>query len=122
MVALRMSLMHEYSVACDIIRIAESKARENNALKVLNIGLVIGDYSGFIGDSIQMYFDEISRGTLCEEAIISIKHISPKLKCRECHKLFERQLFSFTCNECGGMGEPTDIGKEFYVEYIEVET
>jgi len=120
--ALKTNSMHEYSVACEIIRIAESCAKERAALKVLNIGLVIGDYSGFIGESIQMYFDEISQGSLCEGAIISIKQIHPKLKCRECHKLFERELFSFICSECGGVGEPTDIGKEFYVEYIEVDT
>jgi hydrogenase nickel incorporation protein HypA/HybF len=121
-VALEMSLMHEYSVACDIIRIAEEYAKESNALKVLNIGLVIGDYSGFIGESIQMYFDEISIGTLCQGATISIKHIHPKLKCRQCYKLFKRQPFSFVCSECGGTGEPTNIGKEFFVEYIEIDT
>lgn len=113
--------MHEYSIACEIIRISENSAKEKGALKILNIGLVIGDYSGFIGESIQMYFDEISKGTLCEGAIISMKHIRPKLKCRECHKFFELQHFSFICSECGGMGQPTDIGKEFYVEYIEVD-
>ncbi|MGH4122864.1 MAG: hydrogenase maturation nickel metallochaperone HypA [Clostridium sp.] len=112
--------MHEYSIACEIIRIAECNARDNGALKVLKIGLVIGDYSGFIGESIQMYFDEISVGSLCEGAIISMKHIHPRLKCRECHKFFETRSFSFICSYCGGIGQPTDIGKEFYVEYIEV--
>lgn len=112
--------MHEYSIACEIIRIAECSAREKGALKVLNIVLVIGDYSGFIGESIQMYFDEISLGSLCQGARISIKNIHPKFKCRKCHKLFEIEPFSFTC-ECGGVGQPTDIGNEFYVEYIEVE-
>ena len=113
--------MHEYSIACEIIRIAESSAREKGALKVLNIALVIGDYSGFIGESIQMYFDAISLGSICEGAGITMKHIHPKLKCRDCHKLFKIEPFSFTCRECGGVGQPTDIGNEFYVEYIEVE-
>ncbi|MBZ9689107.1 hydrogenase maturation nickel metallochaperone HypA [Clostridium estertheticum] len=80
--------MHEYSITCEIIRIAECNARENGALKILKIGIVIGEYSGFIGESIQMYFDVIS----------------------------------FVCSDCGGMGQPTDIGREFYVEYIEVES
>lgn len=112
--------MHEYSIACEIIRIAELNARENGALKILKIGLVIGDYSGFIGESIQMYFDEISLGSLCQGAIISMKHIHPVLKCRGCHKCFEVQPFSFICSDCGGIGQPTGIGSEFYVEYIEI--
>ena len=112
--------MHEYSVTCEIIRIAECTARKNGASKILKIGLAIGDYSGFIGESIQMYFDEISLGTLCEGAIISMKYIHPVLKCRECDKLFEAQPFSFICSDCGGVGQPTGVGNEFYVDYIEV--
>ena len=28
---------------------------------------------------------------------------------------------TFDCPKCGGQGEPTDIGKEFYIESIEIE-
>ena len=54
--------MHEYGVNCKVIKIAEENANQNNALKVTDIYLVVGDMSGFIGESIQMYFDVISQG------------------------------------------------------------
>ena len=60
-------------------------------------------------------------GTLCEKAEVAIEHIKPKLKCSECGELFEKKLLSFDCPKCGGQGGPTDIGKEFYIESIEIE-
>lgn len=114
--------MHEYSITCEIIRIAKEHAKQHKAKTVSQINLVIGEDSGFIGDSIQMYFEEIGRGTLCEGAHISVEYIKPKLECTGCKTFFERPLFSFTCPLCGQMGRPTSIGREFYVKSIEIET
>lgn len=113
--------MHEYPITEQIIKIAEKHAADAGASRVKNIKLVVGDYSGFVGDSIQMYFDIISEGTKCEGALIEIQHVKPKVKCTSCGEIFERQLLSFDCPKCGGLGEPTEIGKEFYIESIEVE-
>ena len=115
-----MSPMHEYPVTLEIVRIAEKTAREKGGT-VKAIHLVVGDDSGFIGESIQMYFDVISEGTLCEGALLTIKDIRPKMKCDRCGRLFERKRFSFTCPYCGGDGSPTDIGKEFYIESVDLE-
>ena len=118
----RKVFMHEYPITSEIIRVAEEHAANYQAKKVLKITLVIGDESGFIGDSIEMYFEEIGKGTLCEGASISIEYIKPKLECTACGELFERGLLSFKCPLCGGMGKPTSIGREFYMKSIEVET
>jgi hydrogenase nickel incorporation protein HypA/HybF len=112
--------MHEYPVTLQIIRIAEKKAREADATRVCSISLVVGDQSGFIGDSIQMYFDVIAEGTLCEGAVLDICHVRPKLRCETCDSLFERKPMSFACPVCGHDGMPTEIGKEFYIRHIEV--
>ena len=113
--------MHEYPITQHIIEIAEKHCRDAKATRVRAIDLVIGDYSGYVGSSVQMYFDIISEGTLCEGATVNIEHVKPKLRCTSCGALFERQLLSFACPECGGEGEPTEIGKEFYIDTIEVE-
>ena len=112
--------MHEYPVTLEIVRMAEEAAKAKNGI-VKAIHLVVGEDSGFIGESIQMYFDIIAEGTLCDGAILTIKDIKPKMKCDVCGKLFERKRFSFTCPYCGGDGSPTDIGKEFYIESVDLE-
>lgn len=68
-----------------------------------------------------MYFDIISKGTMVDGATIEIEHIKPKLKCTRCGELFERKPFSFECPVCKGQGEPSEVGKEFYIDTIEVE-
>ncbi|MCQ4638347.1 hydrogenase maturation nickel metallochaperone HypA [Anaerovorax odorimutans] len=113
--------MHEYPITEQIIKIAEKHCREAGAKKVTKVKLVIGDYSGYVGDSVHMYFDLIGEGTLCEGADVEIRHVKPKLKCSQCGELFEKKLMSFACPKCGADGGPTDIGKEFYIESIEVE-
>lgn len=113
--------MHEYPITEQIIKICEDHCRQAKANKVTKVNLVIGDYSGYVGDSVQMYFDIISQGTLCDGALVEIQHIKPKLRCSECGELFYKKPLSFECPHCGGEGGPTDIGKEFYIESIEVE-
>lgn len=115
-----MSPMHEYPVTLEIVRMSEKTAREKGGI-VKAIHLVVGEDSGFIGESIQMYFDVISEGTLCEGALLTIQDVKPKMKCDRCGCLFERKKFSFTCPRCGGDGSPTDIGKEFYIESVDLE-
>lgn len=112
--------MHEYPITRRIVEIAEEYARKEHADKVVAINLVVGTYSGFIGESISMYFDVLSEGTLCEGATIHIKDVRPQLKCRSCGRHFEKKPFSFECPSCGGEGGPTEIGKEFYIESIEI--
>ncbi len=113
--------MHEYPITRQIIKIAGEHAQKAKATRVILIHLVVGDYSGFIGDSISMYFDILSEGTPCEGAKLSIRKVSPQLRCRSCGELFKKVPFSFECPACGGEGGPTEIGKEFYIESIEVE-
>jgi len=112
--------MHEYPVTVRIVEIASETAEKNNG-RVRRIDLVVGEDSGFIGDSIQMYFDVIAEGTPCEGATLHIEGIKPMLRCETCGKLFERKRFSFQCPFCGGDGGPTEIGKEFYVKSVELE-
>ncbi|MEG0830276.1 MAG: hydrogenase maturation nickel metallochaperone HypA [Anaerovoracaceae bacterium] len=113
--------MHEYPITEQIIKIAEKHCNEAKAKRVTTVNLVIGDYSGYVGESVQMYFDLIGEGTLCQGAQVNITHVKPKLKCPDCGLFFERELQSFACPSCGADGGPSKIGKEFYIESIEVE-
>ena len=112
--------MHELPITEQIIKIAEEHGQKARASKIERIRLVVGERSGYISESIQMYFDMISKGTLCEGAVLEIEAVKPKLKCPSCGILFERLPMRFDCPACGTDGEPTDIGREFYIDSIEV--
>jgi len=114
--------MHEYPLVQSILKTASAHAAEHKATRVSSISLVVGDGSGYVPESIQMYFDILSKGTICEGAKILIKRVKPLMKCEGCGREFERSPFSFDCPHCGGLGSPTEIGKELYVEEIEILT
>jgi hydrogenase nickel incorporation protein HypA/HybF len=112
--------MHEYPITESIIKTAEKHGRKARASRVESITLVVGEQSGFIGDSIRMYFDIIAEGTLCAGAELIIKPVKARLKCPACGTLFYREPLSFACPACGADGGPTESGKEFYIESITV--
>lgn len=112
--------MHELPITEQIISVCTETAAKYRAA-VKKITLVVGEDSGFVGESIQMYFDVIGRDTVCEGAQLEIIGVKPKLRCEQCGELFERKLFSFTCPVCGGDGEPTEFGKEFYIKDVELD-
>jgi len=113
--------MHEYPITEQIVKIAETRCREAGGERVRKVSLVIGDYSGYVGDSVHMYFDLIAEGTPCEGSEVEIRRVKPMLKCPDCGEMFEKQHLSFACPKCGADGGPTEIGKEFYIESIEIE-
>jgi hydrogenase nickel incorporation protein HypA/HybF len=114
--------MHEYPVTEQIIKIASKIAGEHNAKSISVIRLVVGELSGFVGESIQMYFDILADGTLCQGASLEFEYIKAQWFCPKCDCCYERKPISFACPQCGQDGLPTEVGKEFYVRDIEIET
>jgi hydrogenase nickel incorporation protein HypA/HybF len=110
--------MHEYPITKRIIEIAEEYAASNKANEVKVINLVVGDYSGYVASSIELYFEIIAAGSLCEKARLNIERVKPKLRCNQCGEYFERKPYSFECPGCNGEGSPTEIGQEFYIRSI----
>lgn len=113
--------VHEYPLVQTIINKAAAQAAAHNSRRVRRIALVVGDSSGYVPESIQMYFDIIAEGSVCADAILDIKRIKPKWECTGCGLLFERRPFSFACPACGADSRPTDVGREFYIESIDID-
>jgi hydrogenase nickel incorporation protein HypA/HybF len=113
--------MHEYPITCQLVRLACLKAAEHGAGRVCSLHLVVGDDAGYAGDSVQFYFHAIAAGTACEGAELHIERIRPELVCPSCGRNFFRKPFSFACPSCGTDGHPTAIGKEFYLQSIEID-
>lgn len=112
--------MHEYSVTKGLLELVISEAKRAGAVKVKEIRLVIGDLSTIIDESVQMYFDILSEGTMVEGAKLVFKRIPAEFKCKACGNTYVKPKNGFDCPKCGGMGNPTGVGKEFYLESLEV--
>ena len=114
--------MHEYSLTRQIVKIVNRTAMEHGAKRIAAVRLVVGESSGIIPESVQLYFDMIARGTPAEGAKLQVRTVQPLMICPACNRNFVRPRFSFACPDCGTLGHPTEIGNEFYVEGVELET
>lgn len=113
--------MHEYAITKSIVRLVIEEAEKVNASRVSQIHLVIGDLSSIIDDSVRMYFNLIAEDTVAEGAELVFERIKAEFYCKSCGKRYEKPIQGFACPQCGSLGSPTDVGKEFYIKSIEVE-
>ncbi len=116
--------MHELGVMANVLDITLEYAQKNDVKKVRKINLEVGEYSGIIAKLAQDFFGYISKDTIADEAIIDIKKVPMKGKCRICGTESDVNLdkLSFLCPECGSNKmELLSSGREWRIESLEVE-
>jgi len=113
--------MHEFGVTENIVKIALDKAGEAQASKITRINLVVGELSGFVPDSIQFYFDFLSKDTIAEKAALRFESPPAQLRCRNCSTVFHPKDSEWECPECHSQSVEIQGGRELYIESMEVE-
>lgn len=113
--------MHELSVTESVLEIACKHAKNAHATSVTDIYLVIGRLSSIVDDSVQFYWDFISKGTICENAELHFKREPATLICLECQNQYELAEELTLCPKCGSARVRVLSGDEFNLESIEIE-
>jgi hydrogenase nickel incorporation protein HypA/HybF len=113
--------MHELPVTQGMLSIALEHATKAGASKITGINLVIGEMSGIVDDSVQFYFDFISKDTLAEGAVLHFERIPTRFHCHSCETEFSPAQGEWICPQCGEWTVDIIAGREFYVDSIEVE-
>ena len=114
--------MHEMAVSESILGIVVRHAERAGARRVLGVNLVIGDLTGFIDESIQFYFDFLSRDTVAQGAQLHFERIAARVRCHACDAEYEPpRSRMWACPHCQALGGEVTAGREFAVASIEVE-
>lgn len=113
--------MHEMAIAEGILDIALEYVEKNEAARVEKIGLLIGEMSGVVTDSLEFGFKMIAKGTPAEGAELSIKEIPLVGRCTKCGAEMHVDHYDFWCKKCGDGVLEIISGREMQVEYLEVE-
>ena len=113
--------MHELAVTQGMLSIALEHASKAGAKKITRINLAIGEMSGIVDDSVQFYFDFVSKDTLAEGATLSFERVPARFRCRSCQTEFSPGEQQWTCPHCEELSLEIVSGREFYVDSIEVE-
>ncbi|HIE39100.1 MAG TPA: hydrogenase maturation nickel metallochaperone HypA [Anaerolineales bacterium] len=119
--------MHELSVTQSVLDIALVHAERAGANRILRIHLVVGELSGIVSESVQFYFDFVSRNTPAEGAELVFLHTPTRFRCRACGTVYEpgegdeaTPRPDWGCPLCGELRPEVVGGRELLVESIEV--
>jgi len=112
--------MHELSITQNILEIATKQAELAGATKVTKVYLVIGKLSSIIDDSVQFYWDIISKGSVAENATLQFHRIQAELECLKCHHHYILENELIPCPKCGSIQIVFLTGEEFFMESIEI--
>ncbi len=113
--------MHEYSITQSMLELALEKAAEAKASRITRINLVIGELSGVVDESVQFYFDFLTKDTAAAGASLSFDKKPTRVRCRDCQAEFSPDEHGWTCPDCHEASVEIVSGRECYMASIEVE-
>jgi hydrogenase nickel incorporation protein HypA/HybF len=113
--------MHELAVTESILEITLRHAEQASATKVTDIHLVLGELASIVDDSVQFYWDLISKETLAEGAKLHFRRIEAQMECQDCGECYRPGDGQLRCPECEGGNVRVIAGEEFRLEAIEVD-
>ena len=113
--------MHEFSLAIEVVKLAQNEAKKNRALSVSEITVEVGNMSGVEAEPFESALRLLTEGSILEKARLNIIKINGKGKCIACECEFEMNQRMDTCPECGSF--PSEIlgGNEFRVVSLLIE-
>ncbi len=120
--------MHEVSIAGAIIDSVLDAARVNDAKKVEEIFIEIGELTALNPGQLKFIFETITAGTIAQGARYDIRVIKPMVNCRKCSykgniEFFEKLHFflpTIKCPECGQVDVDIIAGRECCVKKIKI--
>jgi len=113
--------MHEFSLAGEVIKLAEYEAEKNKARAVSEITIELGNFSGVEAEPFGSALSLLSEGTILENARLNIIRTTGKGICHACEREFEMEQRFDTCPWCKSYPSEIKGGSEFRVVSLVVE-
>jgi hydrogenase nickel incorporation protein HypA/HybF len=113
--------MHEFSLAGEVIRLAEYEAEKNKAVSVSEITIEVGNMSGVEADAFESALGLLREKSILEKALIRIVKIRGRGICPSCKTEFEMNRRIDTCPECNEFPSEIKGGHEFRVVSLVIE-
>ncbi|HET7228547.1 MAG TPA: hydrogenase maturation nickel metallochaperone HypA [Longimicrobium sp.] len=111
--------MHELPATEAMLALALNAA---GGRRVLAIDLTVGEMGSIVDDSVQFYFDILSRGTPAEGAALRFRRIPGDGVCLDCgHRFGARPPLPEACPICAGSLLRVSGGHDFLIDSLEVD-
>ncbi len=113
--------MHEFSMAIEVIHLAQREAGKNNAGSIQEITIEVGDLSGVDADAFDSALGLLVKGSILDQATVTILRIPGKGRCSGCEIDFEMNHRMAACPQCQCFPSEIRGGDEFRVMSLVIE-
>jgi hydrogenase nickel incorporation protein HypA/HybF len=113
--------MHELPITEGLLNLALKHANQAGAKRITQLNLVIGQLASVVDDSIQFYWDIISKDTIAEGAKLEFRRVPAVLHCWNCEAEFSPNGRDYLCPQCGSARVKVIAGDDFLLESIDVD-
>jgi len=113
--------MHEFSLAGEVVKLAEYEAEKNKARSVSEITIEVGSMSGIEADAFESALGLLTEGSILEKALLNIVKTRGRGMCNTCGKEFEMNRRIDTCPQCHSYPSEIRGGSEFRVVSLLIE-
>ena len=119
--SVKLSFMHEFSLAMEVINLARREAEKNQAEIIQEITIEVGDLSGVEADAFESALGLLVQDSILQNADINIVRTPGEGRCIACDHEFEMSHRTATCPKCQCFPSEISGGEEFRVISLVVE-
>jgi hydrogenase nickel incorporation protein HypA/HybF len=113
--------MHELTLAMETVELVAREAKKTGASLIHEIRVEVGNLSGVEADAFEFALELIVKGSLLENAKISLIRTQGKGKCTDCNLEFIMKQRLDTCPACNSVPSKIIDGEDFKVLSMVVE-
>ena len=115
--------MHEMSLVRPLIQLIKEEAEAAGVEKITAVHLVVGEGRDIVEYLLESMFQFMARGTVAENAKVTIQHVPYMVKCNQCQTEFHLDVMQpekWGCPSCGAYKDYKQVsGQEFYISRLE---
>jgi hydrogenase nickel incorporation protein HypA/HybF len=111
--------MHEFSIALNIIEIAELSALQHDASGVTEVEVEVGNASGINAEALEFSWESaIASSNLLKKSKLMIHTVPLLVECNKCKHRFTPDVTFESCPACGEISITIIHGQELKVKSI----
>lgn len=112
--------MHETAVAESILQTILQYAQSTNA-RPLRATISCGQFNALNDEVVQFAFETAAQDTAAEGMTLKIRHVPLQARCKTCGEVFEFDIYSPVCVNCGSAEFNFEPDAPLLLEEIEFE-
>lgn len=113
--------MHELRLCESLVRCLETEARRLRCTRIHRVHVAVGALSCASPEALAFCFGAVTRGTLAEGSVLSIRRVAARGRCITCGAEGPMDSRASPCAGCGEFGLVPLRGEELTLEELEVE-